>query len=132
MHIYLDADPRPYCPAFCSLTAAIMEKAPQVWFGDILRLTDIMKFGVTAMKNRKLRAILTIIGIAMGPATITALVAATGGFANQATAQFNKLGAGTVLVTPAGRGVTLQADDQAILSKIDGVKLALPFFRLQA
>ncbi|MBI2125741.1 MAG: ABC transporter permease [Thaumarchaeota archaeon] len=97
-----------------------------------MRLTDVMKFGINALKNRKLRAILTIIGIAMGPATITALVAATGGFANQATSQFNKLGTGTILVTPAGRGVTLQVDDQVILSKLDGVKLALPFFRIQA
>lgn len=97
-----------------------------------MRLRDITGFSFEALRNRKLRAILTIIGIAIGPATIIALVAATGGFASAAVTQFDKLGAGTIIVSPAARGVTLNADDQGILSKVEGAKLVLPFFRIGA
>jgi len=101
------------------------------------------------LRSRKLRATLTIIGIAIGPATIVALIAATGGFANQTTAQFEKLGAETILVSPVGRifvagagqaapngansaGVSLDADSERALAGLDGVKMVLPYYRISA
>ncbi|HEY4673762.1 MAG TPA: ABC transporter permease [Nitrososphaerales archaeon] len=110
---------------------------------------DIIKFSYNALRNRKLRAALTIIGIAIGPATIVALIAATGGFANQATAQFQKLGAETILVSPVGRiavagagqspfggnnggGASLDVDNQKALAGLDGVKTVLPYYRVSA
>jgi len=113
-----------------------------------LKPQDIVKFSYDALRNRKLRAALTIIGIAIGPATIVALIAATGGFAAQATAQFNKLGAETILISPVGRvavqgqapspfggnngGASLDVDSQKELSGLDGVKIVLPYYRVGA
>jgi ABC-type antimicrobial peptide transport system permease subunit len=112
-----------------------------------MKQQDIIKFSYNALRSRKLRATLTIIGIAIGPATIVALIAATGGFANQATAQFEKLGAETILVSPVGRifvagaaqaapsgvndgGVSLDSDSQKSLTGLDGVKTVLPYYRV--
>ena len=114
-----------------------------------MKPNDIFRFSYNALRSRKLRATLTIIGIAIGPATIVALIAATGGFANQATAQFQKLGAETVLISPVGRiavagqapspfggnnggGVSLDVDDQKALAGLDGVKMAIPYYRVGA
>lgn len=104
---------------------------------------DIFKFSYDALRNRKLRAVLTIIGIAIGPATIVALLASTGGFANQTTAQFTKLGAETILVQPAGRiavagagqvsafGGSLDANSQRDLASLDGVKTVVPYYSIR-
>lgn len=79
------------------------------------------------MTDRRLRTTLTIIGIIIGPATIVSLDAATQGYSNASTAQFNSLGANTLFVSAAARGFDLT---QSVLSQIQslaGVAGALPY-----
>jgi len=113
-----------------------------------MKLRDIFRFSYNALKSRKLRAALTIVGIAVGPAAIVALVASTQGFAAQATTQFDKLGSQTILVQPVGRffvlehgavgeaqrasggaaAVVLDSAKQNTLAGLDGVKEVLPYY----
>jgi len=92
-----------------------------------LRTTDLLKFSTRALTERKLKAILTIVGIMIGPATIVALVGATQGYSNAATGRFSSLGATTVFVSPVGRTTTLTSDDVSTIQNLSGVSHVLPY-----
>ena len=95
-------------------------------------IRDIFTFAFDALRERKLRAALTIIGVAIGPAAIVALIGATEGFSQAVSAQFDKMGVTTISVMPVGRGVTLTATDVATLQKIEGVKYVIPYYLVRA
>jgi len=92
-----------------------------------LRATDLLKFSTRALTERKLKAILTIVGIMIGPATIVALVGATQGYSNAATGRFSSLGATTVFVSPVGRGTTLTSADVSAIQALPGVAHVLAY-----
>ena len=92
-----------------------------------MRATDLLKFSTKALTERKLKAILTIVGIMIGPATIVALVGATQGYSNAATGRFSSLGATTVFVSPVGRGTTLTSDDVSTIQALPGVSHVLAY-----
>ncbi|MCS7116604.1 MAG: ABC transporter permease [Nitrososphaerales archaeon] len=98
-----------------------------------MKAIRILKFAWGAMKNRKLRAILTILGITIGPAVIVALVGATQGFAANVTERFNKLGITTLFVMPSMRS-GLRIDDTVVktISQIPGVESAVPYYNIRA
>ncbi len=82
------------------------------------------------MTDRKLRTTLTIIGIIIGPATIVSLEAATQGYSNASTAQFDKLGATTLFVSPVGRSFSFTYSNIPEISNLTGVAYALPYQEL--
>jgi len=92
-----------------------------------LRATDLLRFSTKALTERKLKAVLIVIGIMIGPATIVALVGATQGYSNAASGRFSSLGATTILVSPAGRGTTLTTDDVSTMQNLPGVSQALAY-----
>ncbi len=95
-------------------------------------IRDIFTFAFDALKERKLRAALTILGVAIGPAAIVALIGATEGFSHAVSAQFDKMGVTTMSVMPVGRGATLTATDVETLQKIEGVKHVIPYYLVRA
>jgi len=92
-----------------------------------LRPGGLVKYAMRALTERKLRAVLTILGIVIGPATIVSLVSATQGYTNASTAQFSTLGATTLFIAPVGRTTTLTATDVSLIDNMSGVKAALPY-----
>lgn len=96
-----------------------------------MRIQDLVGFAWEAMKDRKLRAALTIIGIVIGPATIVALLGATQGFSNAVGAQFERTGATSIFVNPVGRGSTLTSTDLSVFQSMAGVKAAVPYWLSQ-
>jgi putative ABC transport system permease protein len=92
-----------------------------------LRARDLLRFSTKALTERKLKAVLIVIGIMIGPATIVALVGATQGYSNAASGRFSSLGATTILVSPAGRGTTLTTDDVSTMQNLPGVSQALAY-----
>ncbi len=95
-----------------------------------MRPTGLLKYAMRALTERKLRAVLTILGIVIGPATIVSLVGATQGYSNASTAQFSTLGATTLFVAPVGRGTTLTATDVNAIQSYSGVSAVLPYQQL--
>jgi putative ABC transport system permease protein len=77
-----------------------------------------------------LRAILTIAGIVVGPATIVALNGATQGYSNAVVGRFETLGANTLFVTPVGRGFSLTPEDLLDIQNLAGVGVVLPYHEL--
>ena len=47
-----------------------------------MNLTELFKLAFASLRDRKLRASLTILGLVIGPAVIVALVSVTQGFSN--------------------------------------------------
>lgn len=82
------------------------------------------------MTDRKLRTTLTIIGIVIGPATIVSLVAATQGYSAASTAQFDKLGATTMFVSPVGRSFSFTSSNVPQISDLSGVEAVVPYQEL--
>jgi putative ABC transport system permease protein len=92
-----------------------------------MRPLDLFRFSVRALRERKLRAVLTIIGIVIGPATIVALVGATQGYSNASTSQFSSLGATALYVSPVGRGFSLTSSTVTEIQGLDYVSQVLPY-----
>ncbi len=88
---------------------------------------DLFRFSVRALKERKLRAVLTIIGIVIGPATIVALVSATQGYSNASTSQFTNLGANVLYVSAVGRGFSLKSSTVTEIQGLTDVSYVLPY-----
>src|SRR5271154_5955974 len=95
-----------------------------------MRPAGLVKYAMRALTERKLRAVLTILGIVIGPATIVSLVSATQGYSNASSAQFSTLGATTLYVAPVGRTTTLTAVDASAIGNMTGVKSAIPYQQL--
>ena len=92
-----------------------------------MKIKDQFVFALRAMTDRRLRTTLTIIGIIIGPATIVSLDAATQGYSNASTAQFNNLGASTLFVSSSARGFDLTSADVSQLEQLAGVSTVLPY-----
>src|ERR1700686_2338026 len=92
-----------------------------------MRPVGLLKYAMRALTERKLRAVLTILGIVIGPATIVSLVSATQGYSNASTAQFSSLGATTLFVAPVGRTTTLTSADVSLIQNYSGVSAALAY-----
>jgi putative ABC transport system permease protein len=97
-----------------------------------VKLLDTIGIAFSALKDRKLRSVLTIIGMAIGPATLVALIGTTQGFNATLTDQFSQFGVDTVVVTPQGVGERLTLQDVARIEEIDHVASAVPFYRTGA
>jgi len=80
-----------------------------------------------ALGDRRVRSVLTIVGVMIGPAAIVGITSLTGGYSAQITSQLLKLGTNTILVTPSG-GYSLTQSDVQVISSLPGVAGAYPFY----
>jgi putative ABC transport system permease protein len=97
-----------------------------------VKALDTIGIAFSALKDRKLRSSLTIIGMAIGPATLVALIGTTQGFNATLTDQFSQFGVDTVVVTPQGAGEKLTLQDVAQIADVEHVSAAVPFYRTVA
>ncbi|MEM4216637.1 MAG: ABC transporter permease, partial [Candidatus Methanomethylicaceae archaeon] len=88
-----------------------------------MRTTDILKWGVRGIRERKLRAALTILGIMVGTAAVIALVSQTEGIQSSIVGQMNKLGPSTISLRPATGTVILTEKDVNRILQIPNVEL---------
>ena len=93
-------------------------------------LTDIIRFALTVLRERKLRAVLTIIGIAIGPAAMVAIIGTVQGYSNVIVGQLSSLGENTIVVFPAG-DYSLRSNDIMYIKNLRGVKSIAPFYNLR-
>jgi putative ABC transport system permease protein len=67
-----------------------------------MHTSDMFKLAYKALRDRKLRSSLTILGIIIGSAIILALIASSSGLSSGIQAQVSKIGANTLTVSSAG------------------------------
>ena len=105
-----------------------------------MQLVDLFKLASKALIDRKMRSVLTIVGIAVGSAIILALIASSSGLNAGISANIEKTGANVLTIRSAGgffeRGSsnTYQLSQQDInyLTTIPGVTAAYPFYSFGA
>ncbi|MCS6769885.1 MAG: ABC transporter permease [Candidatus Caldarchaeum sp.] len=88
---------------------------------------DYLKFAWSALKDRRLRTTLTVLGIVVGPALITALNATTAGLTQTIVSNLQVFGADMILVQRVG---DFNFDDSVVnhIRQTKGVKEVYPYY----
>ncbi|MCX8189602.1 MAG: ABC transporter permease, partial [Nitrososphaeria archaeon] len=97
----------------------------------MLRFVDILRFAVSILTEKKVRAILTIIGIAIGPASMVTIIGTTQGYSQTILSQLTSLGGNVIVVFPQ-RSYTITDTMVSNIEKIDGVDEVAPFYVTEA
>ncbi|MEM3921524.1 MAG: ABC transporter permease [Nitrososphaerota archaeon] len=98
-----------------------------------MKLPDILYLAFAALKSRKLRTSLTILGMVIGPALYVAAIASTQGFGEALTGRLQSLGANVIMLTPM-RESGVEFTDRTIqkISKIEYVVAVAPVYTIHA
>lgn len=94
-------------------------------------LIDALRLALKTLSERRLRAILTIIGIAIGPIALVTMSSVVRGYSNYVTSQLEALGQNLIVVQSTDN-YRLSQDDVDALSNIPGVKRVEPFYMTRA
>ncbi|MDJ0271799.1 MAG: ABC transporter permease, partial [Aigarchaeota archaeon] len=88
---------------------------------------DYIRYAWSALKDRRLRTTLTVLGIVVGPALITALNATTAGLTQSIVSNLEVFGTDLVLVQRVG---DFNFDDNVVnyISSLQGVKETYPYY----
>jgi putative ABC transport system permease protein len=108
-----------------------------------MRTSDIFRLAFKALRDRKLRSSLTIIGIMIGSAIILALIASSSGLSAGITGQVSKIGANMLTVSSAGQffggsssggaqGYQLSQQDVNTIKSLQGVSDVIPYYSQRA
>jgi putative ABC transport system permease protein len=106
-----------------------------------MRTDDVFKLAFKALRDRKLRSFLTILGIMIGSAVILALIASSSGLSVGIQAQVEKIGANTLTVSSArqffGGGSSTQSyqlsqQDVNTMKSFQGVSEVIPYYSQRA
>jgi len=108
-----------------------------------MRVSDIFKLAFKALRDRKLRSVLTILGIMIGSAVILALIASSNGLSAGIQAQVGKIGANTLTVASAGQffaaggssstqSYRLSHQDVNTIKSLEGVSDVVPYYSQRA
>jgi putative ABC transport system permease protein len=107
-----------------------------------MRTSDIFKLAFKALRDRKLRSLLTILGIMIGSAIILALIASSSGLSAGVEAQVGKIGANTLTVSSAGQffgggssgtqKYQLSQQDVNTIKSFQGVSNVIPYYSQRA
>jgi putative ABC transport system permease protein len=93
-------------------------------------LLDIVRYAFKALTEKKFRAILTIIGIAIGPLALVMMTSVVRGYSDYVQQQLTTLGQNTIVVF-AQSGYTLTQNDLDYIRSQEEVEDAKPFFSTQ-
>lgn len=93
-------------------------------------LIDVLRLSSKALSEKKLRAILTIIGIAIGPMALVMINSVTSGYSKYIVEQIKGLGQNLIVITPR-EDFKLSDSDLKLLRNLDGVADAEPFYSTQ-
>ena len=105
-----------------------------------MQVTDMFKLAAKALLDRKMRSVLTILGITVGSAIILALIASSSGLNAGITANIQKTGANILTIRNAGgffaagssNTYQLSQTDINYLQTLPGVVHAYPYFSYSA
>lgn len=93
-----------------------------------MRIGDTILLALSALKYRKLRTSLTMLGVIIGTSLVIILTSQTAGLNQYFVTQISKTGLNIILVMPV-RGYRLSAYEVSSFSAILGVKVVVPIIR---
>jgi putative ABC transport system permease protein len=92
-----------------------------------MRLIDILRLALSVFRERRLRAILTIIGIAIGPAAMVTIIGTVEGYSDVIIGRLATLGQNTIVILPRSDYV-LSDNDVRYISGLEKVDDVSPFY----
>ncbi len=95
-------------------------------------IADALRLALKSLSERRVRAILTIVGIAIGPLALVMMSSVVKGYSDYVTSQIESLGQNLIVVRPSEAGFKLSDDDLNFIRSLEGVKRAEPFYLTQA
>ncbi len=93
----------------------------------MLLISDVLRLAAKGLTERRTRALLTIIGIAIGPLALVMLSSVVQGYSNYVISQIESLGQKLIVVFPSS-GFKLTESDLDYIRSIPGVVRAEPFY----
>lgn len=94
-------------------------------------LVDAIILAIKVLSERKLRSILTIMGIAIGPLAMVMISSVIDGYGEYVVSQIERIGQNAIVLFPSS-GYRFTEEDLNVVRHIDGVVRAEPFYSLQA
>ena len=91
---------------------------------------DIIRLAISVLRERKLRAALTIIGIAIGPAAMVAIIGTVQAYSQTIVGQLSKLGQNNIAIFSTSK-YTLTDNDIRYIKRLPGVYDAQPFYSVR-
>ncbi|MEM0026475.1 MAG: FtsX-like permease family protein [Ignisphaera sp.] len=92
---------------------------------------DVFKLAFKTLTERKMRATLTIIGIAIGPLALVMISSVIDGYADYVITQIEGLGQNAIVLFPES-GYKFSDSDLNAIRALPGVERAEPFYSIQA
>lgn len=94
---------------------------------------DYLKFSIEGIKKRRLRSLLTMIGIFIGIAAVVSLISLGQGLSNTVEEQFAQLGGDKIMISPGAQfgafsSQKLTKDDLEVVEKTAGVDIATEMY----
>jgi len=94
-------------------------------------IKEYLKLAITSIKHRKLRTVLTVLGIIIGVAAIVSLISVSQGLQYSIEEQFQQLGANRLFLSPKGaigqatQGLTTR--DMEVIESLADVEYVMPY-----
>ncbi len=93
----------------------------------LMFILDALRLAMKSLSERRLRAMLTIVGIAIGPLTFVTMTSVVGGYSDYVLSKLESLGQNLIVVYPSN-DYRLSDVDIDTLSTIEGVEGVTPFY----
>ncbi len=93
-------------------------------------LRDVFRYAMKVLTEKKFRAVLTIIGISIGPLALVMMTSTVRGYANYVEGAILALGQNTVVILPSER-YRLTSSDLDYIRSLEEVSEAEPFYTTQ-
>ncbi len=92
-----------------------------------IQIRDLLVYAIKALTERRLRATLTIIGIAIGPLALVMMTSVVSGYSRYVENQILGLGQNLIVLFPS-RDYSFSQKDIDYIETIDGVSIVRPFY----
>lgn len=99
--------------------------------GTLQFLGDVVRLSFKSLSERRLRALLTILGIAIGPLALVMISSVVEGYGEYVIGQVEGLGQNAVVLFPSS-GYRFSGADLNAIRSLDHVTRAEPFYSIQA
>ncbi|RLG84561.1 MAG: ABC transporter permease [Thermoprotei archaeon] len=96
----------------------------------MILLSDLVRYAIKALTEKRFRAVLTIIGVAIGPLALVMMTSVVTGYTDFVEKQITGLGQNLIVVFP-GETYELSENDINYFKSIEGVVDAKPFYSTQ-
>ncbi len=99
--------------------------------GLLGELPDLARYSAKALTERKVRSLLTVLGIAIGPMALVAILGVVQGYSNYVIHQLEGLGQNLIVLVP-GSSYRMTTADLDFLRSLPGVEAVTPFYSMRA